>query len=180
MTLLVGTATTGQATASANPSAELDVYQFVAVATGTLATITVRSSAVANTATSVIFAIYTDSANVPATLLGSVTLAGTPAISSDVVGSGFSVSITSGTTYWIGVLPIGGTFNSTATLGTGIRVAWRTGQASAPSPWGTSSGSSNITSYPIRGDDAPVTTGGGSGNATPGMFSPLLNPLGWF
>jgi hypothetical protein len=57
--------------------------------------------------TGVVLAVFAENAGKPGEVLGSGTASGTPAASSWIKATGLSVSVTSGTRYWLVALPLG-------------------------------------------------------------------------
>lgn len=110
--LLVGNSSTSFATADTTGAGKIEAFQYTAKETGTLGELEFRTNATANTGvTSLILGVYTDSSGTPGSVLGQKTFSGTPGTSSWIKVSGLSVSIVSGTIYWLALLPIGGTIH---------------------------------------------------------------------
>lgn len=82
--------------------------QFTAAETATIKQIELGTGATANTATSVMYGIYEDSAGKPGALLGSGTEAGTPPANGKNGPTITSVAVTAGTKYWLAAVPLGG------------------------------------------------------------------------
>lgn len=106
----------GETTIGATPdtisAGVAEAFQFTASRSGTSGAPGVRTGTTVNTGvTSVVLGVYSDVSNVPGTLLGEVTIFGTPGISQWIYASGLSASLTSGAKYWLAALPIGGTLH---------------------------------------------------------------------
>ena len=70
--------------------------------------------------TGLVLAVFAENAGKPGSVLGQGTASGTPAISSWIKVSGLSVSVTSGTKYWLVALPTGsGKLHYNAAVGSG-------------------------------------------------------------
>lgn len=101
---------TGTNTANSDGTGVSEGQSFVATRTGTITTVArfVRSG---GTNTSLRMAIYTNSAGVPNVRLGAEVVATTATNDAWNYYGGFAASVTSGTTYWVCYLPLGGTAN---------------------------------------------------------------------
>lgn len=154
MAVLLGSTGTGVGTPADFENAGVLIgSKYVASATGTIDKISIRTSATGGTsgnqATSLLAAIYADSAGSPGAKIGNtVTISGittaTTAWWTSAAGAG--AAVTSGTTYWIVILsPSGGgqfvfqVFDA-STVG-GTKDSTTTGQSTLPGTFGTISGS---------------------------------------
>ena len=119
--LLVGDATATYAVSDQTTAGREEGFQFTAKATGTVEELLFRTNATANTGvTGVILAVFAENAGKPGQVLGSGTASGTPAVSSWIKVSGLSISVTSGTKYWLVALPLGsGKLHFNASKGSG-------------------------------------------------------------
>ncbi len=106
--LLVGDATATYTVSDQTTAGREEAFQFTAAASGTVEELLFRTNATANTGvTGVVLALFAENAGKPGAVLGSATASGTPAVSSWITASGLSVSVTSGTKYWLVALPLG-------------------------------------------------------------------------
>lgn len=111
-TLLIGNSSTSFSTADTTAAGKIEAFQYTAKETGTLEELEFRTNATANTGvTSLILGVYTDSSGTPGSVLGQKTFSGTPGTSTWIKVSGLTISIVSGTIYWLAFLPIGGTIH---------------------------------------------------------------------
>lgn len=113
MALLVGSEVEGTTGVAGNSIfvEKPEAFRFVAAKTGTVETIKFRTGSGAQAATSVQVAIAANTGvaeGMPGTILGEGTFGSTPGSSATIEVSGFSVAVTSGTVYWLILLPIGG------------------------------------------------------------------------
>lgn len=144
-------------------------YQAVADGTADQAQINVRAG---GTFTSITVGIYSDSAGVPGSLLGQSSAITDTSVGTKTAAIASGPAITTGTFYWLMVLPLGGSFNFTGNSGvTGYR--GQSGSATFETPWVTAGdftdGSANV-GMPILIEQA------GSGAAAPGP-RPYFNPI---
>lgn len=137
-------------------SNELDAWEFQAVATGVVTTISFYPKAIAGAGiTTVELGIYADNGAVPGSLLGKATFTGFPSPGPFSVTLATGVAVTLGTSYWLAVNPHGGTLNWQGTAA-GVYAGF-TGQASMPASWPgvTAAGTNNAA---IWAEDAPTVT----------------------
>jgi hypothetical protein len=150
MAILLGTLdTTGGADAFFG-AGEAGATEAIAAASGNVATlsVTIRVSGF----TSLILAIYADAGtDIPGVLLGTTssdpitdTTAGTK-----TADLNSPVAVTSSTKYWLAALPLGNWMDFTGVIGGHYH--YKTGQASMPSPWGTSTGDTSV-GFPMIGE----------------------------
>ncbi|MBK8204785.1 MAG: hypothetical protein IPK68_21580 [Bdellovibrionales bacterium] len=124
-----------------NVSKTAEAFQFVASGTGTAsnARVFVRPG---NSATKMIVGIYSDSSNSPNTLLASGSITSPTSNSWNSVDLGSSISIVSGTKYWIAILGTGGTLTFYSGLnggGSPSCMSLSTNLTSLPSTWSSDS-----------------------------------------
>jgi hypothetical protein len=106
--LLVGDATATYTVSDQTTTGREEAFQFTAASSGTVEELLFRTNATANTGvTGVVLALFAENAGKPGAVLGSGTASGTPATNSWIKASGLSVSVTSGTKYWLVALPLG-------------------------------------------------------------------------
>ncbi len=106
--LLIGDATTTYSVADQTSVGREETFQFTAKVTGKVEEMEFRTNATANTGiTGVYLGIFAESSGKPGTVLGQAKVSGEPATSSWIKVTGLSISLTSGTKYWLAVLPLG-------------------------------------------------------------------------
>jgi hypothetical protein len=106
--LVVGDATTTYSVADQTTAGREEAFQFTAKATGKGEELQFRTNATANTGiTGVVLGIFAESSGKPGEVLGQATVSGEPATNSWIKATGLSISVTSGTKYWLVLLPLG-------------------------------------------------------------------------
>ena len=106
--LLLGNATSTYSVADQTTVGREEAFQFTAAITGKIEELRFRTNATANTGiTSVVLGVFADSSGKPGAVLGQITATGEPATNTWVKATGLSVNVTSGTKYWLVVLPRG-------------------------------------------------------------------------
>jgi hypothetical protein len=147
MAILIGGTALGSNGSDFEAAGVVVATKRVAIASGTVDQIQVRTDAsTASTMTSLVAAVFADSAGTPGSRIGSqsATLTtGLTATGAWLVLTGLSVAVTNGTTYWLAFLPLGGSFrfslnDSTTAAGTKDDTG---GQAAIPATWAGTVGS---------------------------------------
>jgi hypothetical protein len=87
---------------------KLKAWKFIASRTDILETLEVFTSTNVPSATSVVLGVYAERSGKPGTVLGQGTFIGKPAASTWFAVTGLSVPITSGNSYWLAMIPVGG------------------------------------------------------------------------
>ena len=106
--LVIGDATATYSVADQTSVGREETFQFTAKATGAIEQLELRTNGTANTGvSSVALGVFADSSGKPGKVLGQATVSGEPATNSWVKATGLSISVTSGTKYWLAVLPLG-------------------------------------------------------------------------
>jgi hypothetical protein len=106
--LVIGDATTSYSVADQTSVGREETFQFTAKATGKVEELQLRTNGTANTGvSSVVLGVFAEKAGKPGEVLGQGTASGEPATNSWVKVTGLSISATSGTKYWLAVLPLG-------------------------------------------------------------------------
>jgi hypothetical protein len=166
MTVLLGRTSAGTGTGDFIGTGDTAVWSFVASAAGQLKFIFVKcqNSASNSAVTAIDAGIYDDSAGAPANRLGfaladSLTLARTTGVWRTTLAT--TVTIVSGTTYWLGIHGATAQFNFNGDVAAGT---YRETAAATdfPNPFGGMS--TGNTTLVIWGEDAPTT---------PRSFSPI-------
>lgn len=107
-TTLVGDPSTTYSVADQTAVGREETFQFTAAYTGKIEELKFRTNGTANTGvSSVALGVFADSSGKPGKVLGQATVSGEPATNSWVKATGLSISVTSGTKYWLAVLPLG-------------------------------------------------------------------------
>jgi hypothetical protein len=109
MTVLVGDTTETYNDAEFIAAGHQRAWKFGVVSSDTIDNMTFRCPDAPSTATSVKLGVYSDSAGAPDTLLGSVTYSGAIPRADVFTVAGLSIVVGSGDSYWLAVLPLGGT-----------------------------------------------------------------------
>ncbi len=119
--LLAGDATATYTVGDQTTAGREEAFQFTAKTSGTVEELQFRTNATANTGvTGVVLAVFAESGGKPGAVLGSGTASGLPAVSSWIKVTGLTVSVTSGTKYWLVALPLGsGKLHYNAAVGSG-------------------------------------------------------------
>jgi hypothetical protein len=157
-TVLLGSNTL-QGTSDFDPANTAEAFRYTATANGSTGTLAFYVDS-GNAATSIKVGIYSDNAGQPGTLLTSGTIA------SPLIGSWNSatlspaINITSGTTYWIGQLGIGGDlhYRDLATGNCSVSGSG-TGLSALPATWttGNSWPSCTVSAFVLAGSTGPKT-----------------------
>jgi len=106
--LAIGSATASYSVADQTAVGREETFQFTANATAKVEELAFRTNGTANTGvSSVVLGIFAENSGKPGEVLGQATASGEPATNSWVKATGLSISITSGTKYWLAVLPLG-------------------------------------------------------------------------
>ncbi len=107
-TTLVGDPSTTYSVADQTTVGREETFQFTATYTGKIEELKLRTNGTANTGvSSVALGVFADSSGKPGELLGQATVSGEPATNTWIKATGLSISVTSGTKYWLAVLPLG-------------------------------------------------------------------------
>lgn len=148
--------TTADFTAVNNPAA----WKFVAVASGTLATVNIQKKVANASMTSIQLAVYDDTAGGtrPGALLAQGSTSTGVTGTGVITVSGLSVAITNGVTYWLAWRPIGSRMDFQGTSA-GAYVE-NVGAGAFADPWTVSGNSSGTIDAILWGEDA----GGGGGS----------------
>ena len=95
-----------------------DAFQFTAARSETVERIKMQMAAAeVNTATSVKFAILSDSANTPGAVLAEGTFTGVPGTGALIEATIAATALTAGTKYWLAFMPLGGNLHYKQTTG---------------------------------------------------------------
>lgn len=106
--LLVGDATTTYTTSDQTGVGRVETFQFTAAHTGTVEKLLLRTNGTANTGiSSVVLGVMAENAGKPGAVLGQATFTGLPGTNVWVEVTGLSISVVSGTKYWLAMLPLG-------------------------------------------------------------------------
>ena len=106
--LLLGNETTTYSIADSVNGGREEGFQFTAKATGKIEELEFRTAAGANTGiTGVDLGVFAESSGKPGEVLGQGKVSGQPAASSWIKVTGLSINVSSGTKYWLVVLPLG-------------------------------------------------------------------------
>ncbi len=106
--LVIGDATATYSVADQTTVGREETFQFTAKATGKVEELELRTNGNANTGvSSVVLGVFAEKSGKPGEVLGQATASGEPATNSWVKATGLSISVTSGTKYWLAVLPLG-------------------------------------------------------------------------
>jgi hypothetical protein len=141
-------------------SGDVGGSRWQAVASGSLATIS--APILASGFTSLGFAIYADSAGSPAARLGTTVTTSSTAAGTKALAMVAPVAVTSGTFYWLALMPTGGSVDLTQQA-TGS-LSYKTAAGSFTDPWGTSTDTGVGGNLPMLGED--------SGAGASGVFIP--------
>lgn len=169
MAVLIGSTTTG---GSSDFFADGDAFgsAWVASATGTLETVTVPTNG-SSSFTSFKVGVYTNSGGNPGSLLATSNALTSNAGANHVVTFTGGPTLTSGTTYWLMVLPNGGNFTCDYNpSGNHTGKALGSGVSSFPDPWNTSGQSTASGTIAMLGEGTltAASEGGGGRAARPG------------
>ncbi len=106
--LVIGDAATTYSIADQTGVGREETFQFTAKATGKIEELELRTNGTANTGvSSVVLGVFADKAGKPGEVLGQGTVSGEPSTNSWIKAIGLSISVTSGTKYWLAALPLG-------------------------------------------------------------------------
>jgi hypothetical protein len=106
--LVIGDATATYSVADQTSVGREETFQFTAKATGKIEELELRTNGTANTGvSSVVLGVFAEKSGKPGEVLGQATAPGEPATNSWVKATGLSINVTSGTKYWLALLPLG-------------------------------------------------------------------------
>jgi hypothetical protein len=121
---------------------------FAAVASGDVDTMTFAATAAAFT--SFQMAIYADSAGSPGARLGITNTTSTTGAGNKVLTPTVPIPVVSGTTYWLAILPLGGTVNFNLVSGGSYK--GHTGETAFQDPFGSVTSTNASNRFPILGE----------------------------
>ena len=106
--LLAGDATATYTVADQTTAGREEAFQFTAKSSGTVEELQFRTNATANTGvTGLVLGVLAENAGAPGAVLAASSVSGLPATSSWIKAGGLSLSLVSGTKYWLVALPLG-------------------------------------------------------------------------
>lgn len=152
MAVLLGSLTATGSTTFFN-SGDAGASQWQAIGSGSV--VTISGAVLSSSFTTLKFAIYADSSGVPGAKLGETVTTSSNTAGTKTMALGTPVSVTSGTFYWLALIPAGGSVD--VQMGAAGNYSYKTAAGSFTDPWGTSTDTGVGTALPMTGDAVDVT-----------------------